>query len=58
MKKADEILDDEKLIETVYEALRRRHPQSASRAMGLLPKAVFDLKPGIGRSSKTSALTL
>jgi IS5 family transposase len=31
MKKADEILDDEQLIDTVYEALRRRHPQSATR---------------------------
>jgi IS5 family transposase len=31
MKKADEILDDEELINTVYEALRRRHPQSATR---------------------------
>jgi len=31
MKKADEIHDDEELIETVYEALRRRHPQSATR---------------------------
>jgi hypothetical protein len=57
MKKADEILDDEELIETVYEALRRRHPQSASARWGFRPKTVFDLKPGIG-SSKTSALTL
>ena len=31
MKHADEILDDEDLINTVYEALRRRHPQSATR---------------------------
>ncbi len=31
MRKADEILDDEELIDTVYEALRRRHPQSATR---------------------------
>ena len=31
MKKADEILDDEELIDTVYEALRQRHPQSATR---------------------------
>jgi len=31
MKVADEILDDEELINTVYEALRRRHPQSATR---------------------------
>jgi hypothetical protein len=39
MKKADEILDDEKLIETVYEALRRRHPQSTSA------RWAFFLKP-------------
>jgi IS5 family transposase len=31
MKHADEMLDDEELINTVYEALRRRHPQSATR---------------------------
>jgi hypothetical protein len=31
MKQADEILDDEELSNTVYEALRRRHPQSATR---------------------------
>ena len=31
MKEADEILDDEELIDTVYEALRQRHPQSATR---------------------------
>ena len=31
MKQADEILDDEDLINTVYEALRRRHPQSGTR---------------------------
>ena len=31
MKQADEILDDEELINTVYEALRRRYPQSATR---------------------------
>ena len=31
MKQADEILEDEELISTVYEALRRRHPQSATR---------------------------
>jgi hypothetical protein len=31
MKQADEILDDEERINTVYEALRRRHPRSATR---------------------------
>jgi IS5 family transposase len=31
MKKADEILDDEELIDAVYEALRRRRPNSATR---------------------------
>jgi hypothetical protein len=31
MKIADEILDDEELIEPVYEALRRRGPKSATR---------------------------
>src|SRR5206468_8913164 len=31
MKKADEILDDVALIDTVYGALRRRHPESATR---------------------------
>ena len=30
MKIADEILDDEDLIDLVYEALRRRRPQSAT----------------------------
>ena len=30
MKQADAILDDEELMNTVYEALRRRHPQSAT----------------------------
>jgi hypothetical protein len=38
MKKADEILDDEELIETVYEAMRRRHPQSASARWGFVLK--------------------
>jgi len=27
MKKADEMLDDEQLIDMAYEALGRRHPQ-------------------------------
>jgi hypothetical protein len=36
MKKADEILDDQGLIETVYEALRRRHPQHAASRWGFL----------------------
>src|SRR5215475_13530110 len=31
MKQADKILDDEDLINTVYEALQHRHPQSATR---------------------------
>jgi IS5 family transposase len=31
MRKADELLDDEELIDTVYEALRKRRPQSATR---------------------------
>lgn len=44
MKKADEILDDEKLIDTVYEALRRRHPQSATRGrMGTPAEIVIRL---------------
>jgi IS5 family transposase len=44
MKKADEILDDEELIETVYEALRRRHPQSATRGrMGTPAEIVIRL---------------
>ena len=44
MKKADEILDDEQLIDTVYEALRRRHPQSATRGrMGTPAEIVIRL---------------
>jgi IS5 family transposase len=44
MKKADEILDDEELIDTVYEALRRRHPQSATRGrMGTPAEIVIRL---------------
>ena len=31
MKIADEILDDEELIESVYEPLRRRRPKSGTR---------------------------
>jgi IS5 family transposase len=44
MKKADEVLDDEELIDTVYEALRRRHPQSATRGrMGTPAEIVIRL---------------
>ena len=44
MKVADEILDDEELINTVYEALRRRHPQSATRGrMGTPAEIVIRL---------------
>jgi len=44
MKRADEILDDEELIDTVYEALRRRHPQSATRGrMGTPAEIVIRL---------------
>src|SRR5262249_10978459 len=44
MKKADEILDDEELIDTVYEALRGRHPQSATRGrMGTPAEIVIRL---------------
>jgi len=44
MKQADEILDDEELINTVYEALRRRHPQSATRGrMGTPAEIVIRL---------------
>src|SRR5947207_5448677 len=44
MKKADEILDDEELIDTVYEALRRRRPQSATRGrMGTPAEIVIRL---------------
>src|SRR5262249_13024223 len=40
MKTADEILDDEELIDTVYEALRRRRPQSATRGRKATPSEV------------------
>ena len=40
MKKADEILDDEELIDTVYEALRRRRPKSATRGRKGTPAEV------------------
>jgi IS5 family transposase len=40
MRKADEILDDEELIDTVYEALRRRHPQSGTRGRKGTPAEV------------------
>jgi IS5 family transposase len=40
MKKADEILDDEDLIDTVYEALRRRRPKSATRGRKGTPAEV------------------
>jgi transposase, IS5 family len=44
MRKVDEILDDEELIDTVYEALRRRHPQSATRGrMGTPAEIVIRL---------------
>lgn len=44
MKHADEILDDEDIINTVYEALRRRHPQSATRGrMGTPAEIVIRL---------------
>jgi len=44
MKVADEVLDDEELINTVYEALRRRHPQSATRGrMGTPAEIVIRL---------------
>jgi transposase, IS5 family len=44
MRRADEILDDEELINTVYEALRRRHPQSATRGrMGTPAEIVIRL---------------
>jgi hypothetical protein len=43
-KQADEILDDEELSNTVYEALRRRHPQSATRGrMGTPAETVIRL---------------
>jgi IS5 family transposase len=40
MKIADEILDDEELIEPVYEALRRRRPNSATRGRKGTPAEV------------------
>src|SRR5215468_4270252 len=40
MRKADEILDDEEMIDTVYEALRRRRPQSATRGRKGTPAEV------------------
>jgi transposase, IS5 family len=44
MKHADEILDDEELVNTVYEALRHRRPQSATRGrMGTPAEIVIRL---------------
>ncbi len=40
MRIADEILDDEELIEPVYEALRRRRPQSGTRGRKGTPAEV------------------
>ena len=40
MRMADEILDDEELIDLVYEALRRRRPQSATRGRKGTPAEV------------------
>jgi IS5 family transposase len=40
MRVADEILDDEELIEPVYEALRRRRPQSGTRGRKGIPAEV------------------
>lgn len=40
MKTADEILDDEELIDAVYEALRRRRPNSATRGRKGTPAEV------------------
>src|SRR5262249_54091980 len=40
MKIADEILDEEELIEPVYEALRRRRPKSATRGRKGTPAEV------------------
>ena len=40
MKIADEILDDEELIEPVYEALRRRRPKSSTRGRKGTPAEV------------------
>jgi len=43
MKIADEILDDEELIEAVYEALRRRRPQSGLLSIMLCLRTVYRL---------------
>ncbi len=40
MRKADEILDDEELIDAVYEALRRRRPMSGTRGRKGTPAEV------------------
>ena len=40
MRIADEILDDEELIDSVYEALRRRRPQSGTRGRKGTPAEV------------------
>ena len=40
MRKADEMLDDEELIEAVYEALRRRRPNSGTRGRKGTPAEV------------------
>ena len=40
MRKADEILEDEELIDVVYEALRRRRPQSGTRGRKGTPAEV------------------
>lgn len=40
MKKADEILDDEELLEAVYQAQGRRHPQSRRRGRPQTPAEV------------------
>jgi transposase, IS5 family len=40
MRKADEILDDEELIDAVYEALRRRRPKSGTRGRKGTPAEV------------------
>ena len=34
MKHAEEVLNDEQLVGTVYEALAKRHPKSRSRGAG------------------------
>jgi IS5 family transposase len=55
MKKADEILEE--LIDTVYAALRRRHPQSATRGRMSTPAEIvirlMVLKHGRGWSYET-----